>query len=146
MHGTLSIELLKTRARTILHIGEACSKTKHVGCKLLSHHLLLGGCAAHLVLAPSAESNHRASGSGRQLELAPDAALRADGTAKDTINDRRFDLRVSAATELLELNGKEALIHLVDAAAAAEEVVDPERVIHDRRLLKEIGLPLSRAF
>merc|ERR1719444_285462 len=94
-----------------------------------------------LVHAPSAQGDSGVRLRGRQLALAPDAQLCGDGAAQDAVDDGRLDVHVAAAAELLELRRVQALVHLVDAAALAEEVHDPEGIIHDLALVKEVRLP-----
>merc|ERR1719373_531737 len=98
-----------------------------------------------LVQAPGADGDGRVGLRGRHLALAVDAELLAHGAAEDPIDDGRLDVREAAAAELLELGRVEALVHLVDAAALAEEVHDPEGLVHDLALLEEVRFPLGRA-
>eukprot|EP00405_Crypthecodinium_cohnii_P014300 CAMPEP_0206451480 /NCGR_PEP_ID=MMETSP0324_2-20121206/19366_1 /ASSEMBLY_ACC=CAM_ASM_000836 /TAXON_ID=2866 /ORGANISM="Crypthecodinium cohnii, Strain Seligo" /LENGTH=222 /DNA_ID=CAMNT_0053921369 /DNA_START=278 /DNA_END=943 /DNA_ORIENTATION=+ len=112
---------------------------------LISLHFHLSRAAVLvLVQAPSAEGDHRVGLGGWHLALAPDAELRAHRAAQDSINNRGLDVGVTTAAELFELVGEESLVHLVDATAAAQAVLDPEGVVHYLALLedaiRELGL------
>eukprot|EP00405_Crypthecodinium_cohnii_P004335 CAMPEP_0194747804 /NCGR_PEP_ID=MMETSP0323_2-20130528/1986_1 /TAXON_ID=2866 ORGANISM="Crypthecodinium cohnii, Strain Seligo" /NCGR_SAMPLE_ID=MMETSP0323_2 /ASSEMBLY_ACC=CAM_ASM_000346 /LENGTH=201 /DNA_ID=CAMNT_0039661563 /DNA_START=116 /DNA_END=719 /DNA_ORIENTATION=- len=103
-----------------------------------------GASVLVLVQAPSAEGDGGVGLGGWHLALAPDAELRAHRAAQDSINNRGLDVGVTTAAELFELVGEESLVHLVDAAAAAQAVLDPEGVVHYLALfedaIRELGL------
>mmetsp|Transcript_37381 Transcript_37381/g.81399 ORF Transcript_37381/g.81399 Transcript_37381/m.81399 type:complete len:305 (+) Transcript_37381:113-1027(+) len=99
-----------------------------------------------LVQAPRADRDRRVRLGGRNLALLPEAERRADLAAEDAVDDGGLEVLVATAAEALALGAEEAVVHLgVDAASAADEVVEPEGLVHDLALIEEGRLPLRRA-